>query len=149
MVIVVTFLLVVFRDLTEGIIVGFALGGLVFIHRMSQSATLDHSTTDEDLAAGQVVVRLQGPYFFGAAAQVGAALDQIADHPRHFVLDLSELDYLDSSGARSLELLAHRIARKGGRMELRSVSPVQRSLLEKAGLKPPLVSYPTDIGPAG
>ena len=36
-VMLVTFLLVVFRDLTEGIIVGFALGGLVFIHRMSRS----------------------------------------------------------------------------------------------------------------
>ena len=141
LVIAVTFLLVVFRDLTEGIIAGFALGGLVFIHRMSQSATLDESSGDEDLAADQVVVRLSGPYFFGAAAQVGAALDQIADRPRHFVLDLADLDYLDSSGARSLELLAQRIRRKGGQMELRAVSPKQRRLLEKAGLKPPLVRY--------
>ncbi len=141
LVIAVTFLLVVFRDLTEGIVAGFALGGLVFIHRMSQSATLDQTSADEALAAGQVVVRLHGPYFFGAAAQVGAALDQIADHPRHFVLDLSDLAYLDSSGARSLELLAHRIRRKGGQMELRAVSPQQRRLLEQAGLQPPLVSY--------
>ena len=144
LVIAVTFLLVVFRDLTEGIIAGFALGGLVFIHRMSQSARLDESPGDEDLAPDQVVVRLSGPYFFGAAAQVGAALDQIADRPRHFVLDLSDLHYLDSSGARSLELLAHRIRRKGGQMELRAVSAKQRRLLEKAGLKPPLVRYLTD-----
>jgi sulfate permease, SulP family len=32
----VTFLLTIFRDLTEAIIVGFALGSVLFIHRMSQ-----------------------------------------------------------------------------------------------------------------
>jgi sulfate permease, SulP family len=146
LVILVTFLLVVFRDLTEGIIAGFALGGLVFIHRMSHSATLDH--LDEPVEEGKVVVRLAGPYFFGAAAQVGAALDQIADRPRHFVLDLSELHYLDTSGARSLELLAQRIHRKGGRMELRGVSPAQRRMLEKAGLIPPLVAYLDRVPPS-
>ena len=36
----VTFLLVVFRDLTQGIIVGFALAGLVFIKRMSETAAM-------------------------------------------------------------------------------------------------------------
>ena len=60
------------------------------------------------------------------------------------MLDLSDLDYLDSSGARSLALLAQRIRRNGGQMELRAVSPQQRRLLEKAGLKPPLVRYLTD-----
>ena len=140
-VVVVTFLLVVFRDLTEGIVAGFALGGLVFIHRMSQSTGLDHSTENDSAQGDRVVVRLSGPYFFGAAAQVGAALDQIAERPQHFVLDLSDLNYLDSSGARSLELLAHKIRRRGGQMELRSVSAKQRGLLEKAGLISPLVAY--------
>ena len=139
-VVIVTFLLVVFRDLTEGIVVGFALGGVVFISRMSQATRLDHGR-EETLAGDSVVVRLSGPYFFGAAALVGSALDQIADQPRHFILDLSELTYLDSSGARSLDLLAHKIQRKGGQMELRAVSPRKRQILEKAGLVSPLVRY--------
>ncbi len=152
-VIAVTFLLVVFRDLTEGIIAGFALGGLVFIHRMSQSAQLHRTTPSEapDGAPdeGRVVVRLSGPYFVGAAAQVGAALDQIAERPRHFVLDLADLAYLDSSGAHSLELLAHRIRGKGGQMQLRAVSPAQRRLLEQAGMRPPLVHYLDDAPASG
>jgi len=141
LVVVVTFLLVVFRDLTEGIMVGFALGGLVFIHRMSQGTRIDHSTETDSQHGDTVVVRLTGPYFFGAAAQVGAALDQIAERPQHFVLDLSDLSYLDSSGARSLELLARKVQRRGGQMELRSVSADQRIGLEKAGLIAPLVRY--------
>ncbi|MBI1170760.1 STAS domain-containing protein [bacterium] len=139
-VILVTFGLVVFRDLTEGIVTGFALSGLVFLHRMSQSARID--TGPEPVPRhDRVLVRLSGPYFFGAAAETGHVLDQIAEHPRHFVLDLSALDYLDSSGARKLELLAHRIQRKGGQMVLLAVRPVQRRILEKAGLEPPLARY--------
>jgi SulP family sulfate permease len=88
-----------------------------------------------------LVVRLSGPYFFGAAAQTGAVLDQIAEHPRHFVLDLTALDYVDSSGARALDLLALRTQRKGGQMVLLGVRPSQRRVLEKAGLAPPLVRY--------
>jgi Sulfate permease family len=42
----VTFLLVVFRDLTEGIVVGFALAGIVFIRRMSETVEMRE---DEDL----------------------------------------------------------------------------------------------------
>jgi len=139
LIVVATFLLVVFRDLTEGIVVGFALAGLVFLQRMSHSAVID--TGEDGDRADRVVVRLSGPYFFGAAAQTGAVLDQIAEHPRHFVLDLTALDYVDSSGARALDLLALRTQRKGGQMVLLGVRPSQRRILEKAGLAPPLVRY--------
>src|SRR3954447_26939205 len=37
LVLLATFLLVVFRDLTEGILVGFGLGALLFLHRMAQA----------------------------------------------------------------------------------------------------------------
>ncbi|MEZ5826386.1 MAG: SulP family inorganic anion transporter [Geminicoccaceae bacterium] len=40
-VLLTTFLLTVFRDLTEAIIVGFALGSVLFIHRMSKAAAVE------------------------------------------------------------------------------------------------------------
>src|SRR4051812_34373744 len=40
-VLLATFLLVVFRDLTEGILVGFALGTLLFLDRMAQAVDID------------------------------------------------------------------------------------------------------------
>jgi MFS superfamily sulfate permease-like transporter len=36
-----TFLLTIFRDLTEAIVVGFALGSVLFIHRMSQTTAVE------------------------------------------------------------------------------------------------------------
>ena len=41
-VLLVTFLLVVFRDLTEGILVGFGLGALLFLHRMAQAVEVEN-----------------------------------------------------------------------------------------------------------
>lgn len=149
MVVLVTFLLVVFRDLTEGIIVGFALGGLVFIRRMSDAAQVEpgeeHALPPE-VAADQnrVTYRLRGPYFFGAAARLGSVLDRIADHPRAFVVDFTDVPFIDSSGARSFELLAHKVARKGGQLYLLGVRPEVRKTLTAQGAKEPLVRFVPD-----
>ncbi len=69
-------------------------------------------------ASEMVVYRLRGPFFFGAAARLGSVLDQIADHPHGFVVDFTEVPFIDSSGARSFELLARKMARQGGQLFL-------------------------------
>ncbi|MFN4154901.1 MAG: SulP family inorganic anion transporter [Paracoccaceae bacterium] len=150
MVVIVTFLLVVFRDLTEGIVVGFALGGLVFVRRMSEAAEVE---TAPDMLPSQgrgadrdrVVYRLRGPYFFGAAARLGVVLDRIADYPRAFVIDFSDVPFVDSSGARSFELLAHKVARKGGQLYLIGTRPEVRRGLIAQGAREPLVRYLSDL----
>ena len=47
-----TFLLTIFRDLTEAIVVGFALGSVLFIHRMSKATAVETHTpfVGEDVA---------------------------------------------------------------------------------------------------
>ena len=44
-VLVVTFLLVVFRDLTEGILVGFGIGALLFLHRMAGAVEVENDAS--------------------------------------------------------------------------------------------------------
>src|SRR3546814_3676214 len=82
-----TFLLTIFRGLTEAIIVGFALGSVLFIHRMSKTTAIEthvpfvaedradgagNGRTPYDGAAATdptvVVYRISGAFFFGAAA---------------------------------------------------------------------------------
>ena len=117
-VLTVTFILVIFRDLTEGIVVGFALGALLFIHRMASAAALvahlpmipedvpDTSggkrapyvpTSDPDL----LVYRLNGAFFFGSASAIGAVLDRIADQRKTLVLDISAVPFLDFDSSQS------------------------------------------------
>jgi sulfate permease, SulP family len=146
MVVSVTFLLVVFRDLTEGIVVGFALAGLVFIKRMSETAAVrprpDHPDTPR---ADRVVYHLEGPYFFGAAAQFGGVMDRIAEAPRALVLDMSAVPMIDSSGARGFHSLASRSRRTGGQLYLVGLTHKLRRQLEAQGLREPEVLYLPDL----
>lgn len=158
-----TFFLVIFRDLTEGILVGFALGAVIFIRRMSEVAQVEaraplvpEDRADElaeyDSAAamgGDVVVyRIKGAFFFGAASTVGVVLDRIADHPRAFVLDFSEVPFLDSSAAHAVDLLAHKLVRRGGRLYLSGTSADIRRTLLAIGLREPRAHYAHDIDDA-
>lgn len=156
LVLAVTFFLVIFRDLTEGILVGFVLGAILFIRRMSEAARVEEraplaeadradeaSPYDSDVATDSdvLVYRIKGAFFFGAASTVGAVLDRIADRPRAFVLDFAEVPFLDSTAAHSVELLARKMARKGGRLYLTGTSADIRRTLLSLGLREPKVQY--------
>ncbi len=157
-VVVITFLLVIFRDLTEGIVVGTALGALLFISRLSREAALEaHAMGAGDDAADEgrpydaqkssdpqiVVYRLSGAFFFGSAATVGTALDRIADPRAAFVLDLSAVPLIDSTAANVLETLAHKARRNGIAFFIAGASAGVRRTLFAHGVKPPLVRYST------
>ncbi|WP_108643292.1 SulP family inorganic anion transporter [Fuscovulum blasticum] len=149
LIILSTFLLVVFRDLTEGIVVGFAIAGLVFIKRMSDATGLRQGELPAEEAgftAGDVLVyQLNGPFFFGAAAQVGGVLDRIAERPRIFAVDFTEVPMIDSSGAKSFEVLARKMHRKGGRLCIVGARPEVRRALQAQGLTEAEARYLPDL----
>lgn len=158
LVLLVTFMLVVFRDLTEGILVGFGLGALIFLHRMSQAVSVDRAatigepdradksgerpyraelSTDEDI----VVYRISGAFFFGAAAAVAAALDRIGGRPTAYVIDISAVTLLDSTAAATIEGFARKARGQGATVYLVGAAPSIRRLLRTHGLRPPHVRY--------
>lgn len=160
LVLAVTFLLVIFRDLTTGIVVGFALGALLFIHRMSTAVAVEAHAPDvaEDRPDGSaaervaydaavasdpevVVYRISGAFFFGAASTVGAVLDRIADRHKAFVLDCSGVPFLDSTAANVIEGAAKKARRAGIRFFVAGASPQVRRMLVTHGVRPPLARY--------
>lgn len=163
LVLMTTFLIVVFRDLTEGIVVGFALGSILFIDRMAKSIAVeaDQSLTQDDVAdsasvydsseatdAETVVYRISGAFFFGAASTVGTVLDRIADQRKNFILDCSAVPFFDSTAANVIEGAAHKAKRAGVRFIISGASPQIRRTLINHGVKRPLVTYAASIGDA-
>jgi SulP family sulfate permease len=163
-VLLVTFGLVIFRDLTEGIVVGFALGSVLFIDRMAKSIAVETDTPmiGEDVAdqtnggrtaydASQasdtetIVYRISGAFFFGAASTVGTVLDRIADQRKNFVLDCSGVPFLDSTAANVLEGAARKARRGGVRFIVAGASPQIRRTLINHGVKRPLVTYAASV----
>ena len=161
-----TFLLVVFRDLTEGILVGFGIGVLLFLHRMAQSVEIENaqqfSDTDDvadtaraggrtpyDVALATdpdvVVYRISGAFFFGAAARVAVALEGIGERPRAYVIDFSAVPVLDSTAAATLEGFARKAHRRGAAVYLAGARPAIRRVLLTHGVRPPLVRYRTAL----
>ncbi|MEO1138950.1 MAG: SulP family inorganic anion transporter [Pseudomonadota bacterium] len=159
-VLAVTFFLTIFRDLTEAIVVGFALGSVLFIHRMSKTTSIetdvpfvpgdtvdtangDSASFDEDIATDPdiVVYRIRGVFFFGAAASIGAVLDSISDRSTGLIIDLSAVPFVDSSAASTLHSLARKCEKKGVHIVLIGTSHALREELFKNGLKPPHVRY--------
>lgn len=145
-VLLATFLLTVFRDLTEGIVVGSALGAVLFIHRMTGTAAVEEQrlppfapelTADPDI----VVYRLSGAFFFGTASTVGTVLDRIADRHKAFVIDLAAVPFIDSTAANVIAGIGRKAARHGVRVYVTgAIAPVRRALL-RAGAGRPKVRY--------
>jgi SulP family sulfate permease len=164
LVLLVTFLLTVFRDLTEGILAGFGLSLLLFLHRMAQTVDVEQmpSLREDDRAdtsnGGRVpydaalatdrdvvVVRISGAFFFGATASVAAALDQIAEHPKAYVIDLSAVPLLDSSAAATLNGFVRKAARWRARVYVAGARPAVRRMLLRHGVRQPEVRFMASV----
>jgi len=158
-VLLATFLLVVFRDLTEGILVGFGIGALLFLHRMAQAVDVEtgRPLVEEDRADSEtgrtaydsalatdrdvIILRISGAFFFGAAASVGAALDRLAEHPKVYILDFAAVPMLDSTAATTIAAFADKAHRGGTRVLVCGASaPVRHALLQH-GVRRPLARF--------
>jgi len=140
LVLAVTLGLTVFRDLTEAIVVGFALGSVLFIHRMSQAARATPATPavdDPDIA----VYRIDGAFFFGAAAQIGRVIERFGAGKRALILDFAGAAVVDSSAVHTVEGMVAKAHKRGMAVILTGTTHDHRVLMFAQGLKPPRVSY--------
>ncbi|MGB8036553.1 MAG: STAS domain-containing protein, partial [Pseudolabrys sp.] len=153
-----TFLLTIFVDLVTGIAVGVVLGALLFLHRMAEAIEVDgvHSTI-EDIADSAVdrtrydseratnrdvmVYRISGAFFFGATARVLTVLERVGAAPRLLVLDFADVPLIDITAARSLVAFVNKLNRSGTSVIFAAARPGVQRVLDRVGLKPPLVRF--------
>jgi sulfate permease, SulP family len=133
-----TFLLTVFVDLTVAIEVGMVLAAFLFIRRMAEVSNISAVTSeleddgdpyDTDLSAaghsripsGVEVFEINGPFFFGAAERFKDVLSQVAARPRVLILRMRHVLALDSTGMHVLKDVVHRSRRDGTEVLLADV----------------------------
>ena len=153
-----TALLTVFEDITVGIATGVTLGSLIFMHRMAQMVAVethekifdDESDDSEDAAGPEtqdpdfVVYRITGPFFFGAASSVAAALDQIGTRPKAFVLDLTRVPLADGAAAHALHGFIDRERKHGVRVYICGASRHVHRTLAAHGVNSRVAHYSAD-----
>jgi len=161
-VLLATFLLTVFADLTTAIAVGVTLGAFQFLHRMTEAVQVetgrlamddaadtsgatrtayDPQTLNEDV----IVYRVSGAFFFGAAATIRSVLDRIGEHPKAFVLDFSDVPLVDSTAGKALDGFAHELRASGTRLYIAGARRSVRRTLLISGLRMPLVRYTSTV----
>lgn len=162
-VLLATLLLTIFRDLTEAIVAGFALGAVLFIHRMGKLAAVEsHSpfvaedvadSVDGRTALGgadpdPVIHRVKGAFFFGAAGIMDSVLDRIGDTHRALVPDFDGIPFLDSPAVNSVKSVVAKARKQGVRVYVSGTGRAERREMANHGILPRDVTYKRDAAAA-
>jgi SulP family sulfate permease len=161
LILLATFLLTIFYDLLTGIGVGVVLGSFLFLHRMAETVEVegDPQFIREDIAdngngrapyegtlpADVMVYRISGAFFFGATARVNVILDRVVNPPRIFILDFSEVPFIDITAAAALERFVHRLHKAGTEVYFAGVRPHVRHAFALPGLRGRSVHYVASV----
>jgi anti-sigma B factor antagonist len=97
-------------------------------------APADEFTIEEHRREGLVVLRCRGDLDLASADELAARLRDLSDELQAVLLDLDELDFMDSSGLRVV-LQAAETSREGGwQFAMTPGSEAVQRLLESAGV---------------
>ncbi|HWV41727.1 SulP family inorganic anion transporter [Pseudorhodoplanes sp.] len=157
-VLLATFLLTIFVDLLTGIGVGVVLGAFLFMHRMAEAIDVrggarfvrEDVSDDENgrpsyrgktMPGDVMVYRISGAFFFGATARVNQILDRVVHAPRVFILDFSDVPFIDITAAAALERFVQRLHKAHTRVYFAGVRPDVRRAFGLPGLRGRSVRY--------
>ncbi len=151
-VLLTTFGLTVFADLTVAVGVGMVLAAMLFMRRMSEVTNIGlirDDLEDQEIIGGEPdpnsvdrrdipphteVYEINGPFFFGVAERLRDTLRGLAKPPRVLVLRMRRVSAIDASGMHALEEFHHKCHRQGTILLLSGVHAQPMFALARYGL---------------
>jgi SulP family sulfate permease len=91
------------------------------------------SIRDKHVPAGVLVYRIEGPFFFGAAEKLEAALARYLDVPRVVIFRMRNVPAIDATGLHALEVMLDKFHRKHTQLVLSGVQPQPMKVLYTTG----------------
>jgi len=144
LVMLVTFLLTVFADLTIAIEVGVVLSAILFMNRMANTTiirrtTIDmetdpHSLKDRIVPEGVEVFEIHGPFFFGAASRFKDTLQIVGKTPKVLIIRCRHILFMDATALHAMEELADKALKDSTTLLLSGVHAQPLITLEQSGL---------------
>jgi len=143
-VLILTFALTIFVDLTVAVQVGIVVAALLFMKRMSDMTYVEGVSSEirdpnedpgeitesrrgkrivsgHEIPRGVEVYEVNGPFFFGAADKIKAVLNEIAEPPKVFILRMRNVPAIDATGIHALEQMAKKCRHDGTTMILTEI----------------------------
>lgn len=143
-VLLATFLLTVFVDLTVAIEIGMILAAFLFMRKMMQASSVQQmgQTQDDEeaavpaeLPAGVEVFEISGPLFFGAAYKFRDTIKMLKQPARVLIIRMDKVPVIDATGIRVLREVNEELIKKGSKLVLSEISSAQvTGELQKARL---------------
>ena len=146
-VLLVTFLITVFVDLTYAIGIGLLFAAFFFIKKIIDlsevqdgSRTIitgirgDGSTETIDLPKGVMVYEIEGSLFFGTVRKFEYAIERAGSDCKAIIFRMRNLIYLDAGGIQALEQAKAACDRKGITIILSGIHTQPYLLCEKSGM---------------
>jgi len=139
-----TFALTILADLTVAVEVGMILAALLFISRVASTTTVSRVTGDyvergrphvlQDKAIPDyvTVLRIHGPFLFGATDKLVDVTADIPDFGEIVALRLRNMTALDATGLRAIQDFADALHASGRTLLLCGALPQPSALMDKA-----------------
>jgi SulP family sulfate permease len=120
-----TFALTVLADLTVAVGVGMALAALLYIYRIAETTTVSevtpeyledgqaHILQDKEIPSNVTILRIHGPFLFGAAERLAEATTNLSQFGDVVILRLRNMTALDATGLHAIEQFSDRLRRTG------------------------------------
>lgn len=142
LVLVITFLLTIFVDLTVAVQVGVVLAAMLFMRRMSELSSIQlvqPNAAKEDNGTALigdtnvVCYEIDGPFFFGMANRFVEVMRFTRNTPDILILRMRRVPSIDATGIESLEIVIKNIRAKGKKIFFTGVNESVRASLRKMG----------------
>jgi SulP family sulfate permease len=131
-ILVVTFVLTVFTDLTTAVEAGLAIAVLLFVKRMSANLVV---AKEEHGSPELLVFSVEGPLFFGTASRLGAMImAEVPLRPKALLLCMEDVPYIDSSGEYVISVILRTYKQNGVLVLVSGIRPQPEAYLIQTGL---------------
>ena len=140
----VTFTLTVLADLTVAVEAGMILAALLFIRRVAATTTvarvtpdyvrrgLEHSLQNREIPGYVTIIRIQGPFLFGATDKLTAMLRHLDELRPIVILRLRNTTAIDATGLKAIEDFADAVHKSGRELLLCGAPPQPTRLMQRA-----------------
>ncbi len=146
-ILLITFLITVFVDLTYAISIGLIISGLLFIKKIVELSEVTSGnkgifegakTNDYDeqieIPKDVMIYEINGPLFFGTIRKFELAMERTKNNYKVLILRMRNTLYLDAGGIRALEQCKAACDRKGITIVLSGIHTQPFMLCEKTGM---------------
>ncbi|GGF94157.1 sodium-independent anion transporter [Paenibacillus albidus] len=148
LVLIITFLLTVFADLTLAVEVGLVLAVILFVKRMGEVHLVSkvlpdpssvkvgaHMVTENHDCPQIGMYNVEGPLFFGAAYRFEETMPEMGPgQPTIILLRMGKVPFIDTTGEANLSGLVKQMKQCGGKLFISGIQPQPLELLRKTGL---------------